>query len=433
MSTGALTRLRAARDAGRPAGITSVCSAHPVVIEAALLEASGHGGDVLIEATCNQVNQDGGYTGMTPVGFRDFVHGIADRVGVARARVVLGGDHLGPNPWRHLPAEEAMRAAVAMIEAYAAAGYEKLHLDCSMGCASEPAALDDAVVAARAATLAQAAEAAAAATPVYVIGTEVPTPGGATPDGDAGSLDHLTPTRAEAVRVTYEVHRAAFRDVAGGAAWDRLLAMVVQPGVEFGHEEVAVYRPERARALAATLDDLPGLVFEAHSTDYQPEAALSALVRDGFPILKVGPWLTFAMREALYGLELIAGELGLGAVSVRGAAEAAMLTDPGYWQSHYPGSEGERRLLRHFSYSDRVRYYWGVPVLRHAVADLLGRFGTRNVPATLVSQYLPRLVDRVAAGALAPHARTLLVEAVRDVLRLYARACAPHGTQGDAG
>jgi tagatose-1,6-bisphosphate aldolase non-catalytic subunit AgaZ/GatZ len=36
--------------------------------------------EVLIEATCNQVNQDGGYTGMTPADFRRFVEDIAARV-----------------------------------------------------------------------------------------------------------------------------------------------------------------------------------------------------------------------------------------------------------------------------------------------------------------------------------------------------------------
>jgi CHAD domain-containing protein len=36
---------------------------------------------------------------------------------------------------------------------------------------------------------------------------------------------------------------------------------------------------------------------------------LAALVRDGFAILKVGPALTFALREALYGLDLIAAAL----------------------------------------------------------------------------------------------------------------------------
>ena len=55
------------------AGITSVCTAHPIAIEAALSLALRTCKRVLIEATCNQVNQEGGYTGMTPADFRRFV------------------------------------------------------------------------------------------------------------------------------------------------------------------------------------------------------------------------------------------------------------------------------------------------------------------------------------------------------------------------
>jgi len=51
-----------------------------------------------------------------------------------------------------------MNKAEAMIVAYARAGFTKLHLDTSMGCAGEPFALDDATTAARAARLAAAAE-----------------------------------------------------------------------------------------------------------------------------------------------------------------------------------------------------------------------------------------------------------------------------------
>src|SRR5262245_30330029 len=95
-------------------GITSICSAHPLVIKAANRTAARDGTAVLIEATCNQVNQEGGYTGMTPRDFRDFVAGIATGVGLDPRRVVLGGDHLGPNPWKSLPAGEAMEKAEAM-------------------------------------------------------------------------------------------------------------------------------------------------------------------------------------------------------------------------------------------------------------------------------------------------------------------------------
>ena len=411
-----LSRLAGFRAAGRPQGITSVCSAHPLVIEAALLQAKEDGANALIEATCNQVNQDGGYTGLSPAAFRDAVTAIGDRVGFPPDRLILGGDHLGPNPWKHLAPEEAMARAGDMIAAYARAGYGKLHLDCSMGCAGEPAALADELVAARAARLAARAEAETPGRPVYVIGTEVPTPGGATE-----ALDHLRPTRPDAVRTTVAVHEDAFRDVAPGA-WERVIAMVVQPGVEFGHDDVAVYRPDAARALCATLDDLPGLVFEAHSTDYQPEAALRQLVLDGFPILKVGPALTFALREALYGLDAIAAVLHPGGTRLPDRMDALMLAEPKHWRSHYPGDAGVQRVLRHYSYSDRIRYYWPDPEAEAATASLMRRLDGVALPPTLISQHLSRVYDRVAAGQLAPNARVLLIEAVRDVLRVYARA-----------
>src|SRR5579884_3085105 len=303
-----LAGLAPARAAGAPRGMASVCSAHPLVIEAALLQAQADGEPALIEATCNQVNQDGGYTGMTPAAFRDFVFGIADSVSFPRDRIILGGDHLGPNPWKHLAAEDALPRAETLVAAFVDAGFSKIHLDCSMGCAGETPALPDAVIAARAARLAAVAEKAwaraGAAPPVYVIGTEVPTPGGA-----LEVIEHLEVTDPRAASATVTVHQRAFADAGVQAAFSRVIALVVQPGVEFGHENVAVYEPARARALSAFLDEHRRLVFEAHSTDYQPAAALRALVRDGFAILKVGPGLTFALREALYGLDRIAAEL----------------------------------------------------------------------------------------------------------------------------
>ena len=310
------------------AGVTSVCTAHPIVIEAALSLGRRTGRRVLIEATCNQVNQDGGYTGMTPADFRRFVETIALRVGLHPSRIILGGDHLGPNPWRRLPEDEAMQRAKAMVEAYAQAGFAKLHLDTSMGCAGEPAALPDELTAERAAALAKVAEGAAGngPAPVYVIGTEVPVPGGA-----EHALDSLEATRPEAALRTVEVHQKAFTDAGLEAAFARAIGVVVQPGVEFSSAEVMPYRPEKAERLTGALAKLPDFVFEAHSTDYQPAACLDALVRDGFAILKVGPWLTFALREALYGLDCIARALDPAPSddSLPAAMEALMLKEPG--------------------------------------------------------------------------------------------------------
>ena len=182
---------------------------------------------------------------MTPADFRDFVVAIAGRRAASRAtRLILGGDHLGPNPWQALPADAAMDEAEAMVAAYVDAGFAKIHLDASMGCAGEPAALADEVIAARAARLAAVAEArrpsGAAPPPVYVIGTEVPAPGGA-----HEALDHLAPTPPEAARTLDSASRGASPALGLGGGLGRVLAVVVQPGVEFGHRQ---RRGLRARA-----------------------------------------------------------------------------------------------------------------------------------------------------------------------------------------
>lgn len=417
MTTAPLLALRPLRQSGQPRGIPSVCSAHPLVIGAALALGVKRNRVVLIEATCNQVNQQGGYTGMTPTDFRAFVLGIAAAQGFDPAHLILGGDHLGPNPWRHLPAAEAMARARVMIAGYAAAGFAKLHLDCSMSCADDPTPLPDAVIAARAADLAAVAEAHAPAPPVYVIGTEVPVPGGA-----LEMVEHLAVTTPQAAAATVALHRAEFAARGIAPALDRVIGLVVQPGVEFGNENVVAYRAAEARALVAALEDLP-LVFEAHSTDYQTLDALKALVRDGFAILKVGPGLTFALREALYGLDLIAAELVPGHASLRAVMEALMLDRPEHWARYYPGTADHQRLQRHFSYSDRIRYYWTDPRAQGAVAALMEALGDRDLPEPLISQHLAGLYPHVMTGEVAPRAPALLRAAVTRVLEVYDRAC----------
>lgn len=418
MTTETLLSLAQDRNRGKIRGIPSVCSAHPTVIATALAMGRDRGVPVLIEATCNQVNQDGGYTGMTPADFRDYVLGIAREVGFDPLGLILGGDHLGPNPWTGLPAAQAMERASAMVAAYAAAGFAKIHLDASMACADDPVPVPDAVIAERSARLAAVAEAHAPRPTVYVIGTEVPIPGGA-----LEAVEGLTVTAASAALATAELHRAAFAAAGVPGVYDRVVGLVVQPGVEFGNQNVVAYDPAAAQGLVAALPDLPCL-FEAHSTDYQTPTALAALVRDGFGILKVGPGLTFALREALYGLDLIAAELTPG----RGASLAAtmdrlMLDKPGHWARYYHGTPAEQRLQRHFSYSDRIRYYWTDPVAQAAVAGLLADLGPAPLPEPLISQYLGAAYPQVMSGRVAPSAPALLQASVARALAPYFAAC----------
>lgn len=407
---------------GKRVGVASVCSAHPLVLTAATRQAADEGTFLLVEATSNQVDQFGGYTGMTPREFRERVEAIVDAEGLPRDALVLGGDHLGPNRWQSEEPEPAMAKAEELVRSYADAGYTKLHLDCSMPLAGDTLPPPGAVVAERAARLVAVAEA-AAPDPMalrYVIGTEVPVPGGA-----HETIDTLAPTTPEAARATLCAHRAAFQHAGLEHAWPQIMAFVVQPGVEFDHARVVDYDPVRTVDLQHVLDDEPDMVFEAHSTDYQLVEGLGALVRDHWAVLKVGPALTFALREALFAL--VAIEEQLVAVPDQSGflalLEEQMLAEPGPWQRYYDGDPDERRLARRFSYSDRSRYYLLNPAVVAAQGRLLENLVRTGIPEPLLSQYLPAQYERVRRGELAAEPRDLVIDKVRDALRPYSAAC----------
>jgi len=407
------------------AGIYAVCSAHPWVIEAAALQALEDGTSLLVEATSNQVNQDGGYTGMRPSDFRNFVSDIAGGVGFPVDRLYFGGDHLGPNPWSSLDAAEAMDRACQMVDQYARAGFTKIHLDASMPCAGDPEVLSDQIVAERAARLCAAVEKAVTEcggeAPIYIIGTEVPPPGGA-----SHALNHIEVTGAAAVERTLHIHQEAFHDAGLAEAWKRVLGIVVQPGVEFDHDRVFDYVPAAAQKLQGFLDRHPGIVFEAHSTDYQKPLAFQQLVRDGFAILKVGPGLTFALREALFALSHIEDELLPHAQRshLREVLERTMFDNPKYWQRYYTGTNQEQKILRLFSYSDRIRYYWLAEDVQKSIETLLRNFEALTVPETLLSQYLPGGYIAVR-GRKEISARHLVIEHIRAEVKKYSAACKP--------
>ena len=409
---------------GDKAGVYSVCSAHPLVIRAALELARDRRQIAVIEATCNQVNQNGGYTSMTPGEFASLVRSMADDVGLSHDDLILGGDHLGPQPWRNLSAADAIANAVAMVEAYASAGFGKLHLDCSMPCADDPVVLTDLVIAERAAQLALAAEKSAPETvsPVYIVGTEVPAPGG------MGEGHEIHPTLPSAVQKTWHAHRIAFDEIGLSEVFSRVAGIVVQPGLDFGNDAIVHFVPQGAVELGESVLPLGEAVFEAHSTDYQTPGAYTSLIEQHFAILKVGPAATFALREAIYALDNLARELPgwQPTFAVRAALEAAMCRNPMHWASHYGGDAKRQAYLRHFSFSDRLRYYWTEPEVAHSVACLFEFLEAGELPLPLISQYFPQHWVAAAGGNLAPKAIALCIATVQMALAPYADACGEH-------
>lgn len=432
-SAGKLREILAANRRGKGLGIYSICSANRFVLESAMLQAARDHSLLLIESTSNQVNQFGGYTGQTPAEFARFVQELAKGMRFPPANLILGGDHLGPHVWRKEVAEMAMGKAREMVAAYVQAGFRKIHLDASMPCADDHVkageGLAEEIVSARAADLCQAAEEAhskigtGAAAAVYVIGTEVPIPGGEESGSRAPEV-----TRAKAVAHTLEVAKKEFRKRGLENAWERVIALVVQPGVEFGDSSIFAYNAKKANPLSGFLKRGWDGVYEAHSTDYQSRIALRQMVLDHFAILKVGPWLTFAFREAVFALaaiekELLSGKAGVTLSCLPEVLEAAMLENPVHWKGYYHGEENALRIARKYSYSDRARYYWPQPAVATALQELFGNLTTYTAPVSLLSQYLPKQANAMREGALANQPAQLIRHKILEVLEHYAYAC----------
>ena len=408
-------------------GTPSYCTANEIVLEGVMEQAKRFPGSVLIEATSNQVNQFGGYTGMKPADYRDYVWRIADRIGFPREKIILAGDHLGPQPFQNQPEAEAIENAKEMVRQYAAAGYTKIHLDTSMRVADDDRSkpLSDRTIATRGAELLKVAEEAwqelhkanpDAVHPVYIIGSEVPIPGG------AQDKEEMQVTDPEAFAATVRAYKEVFAEYGLMDYWKYVIAVVVQPGVEFGDADVHFYRRDDARALCAKLKDFPELMFEGHSTDYQSPECLRQMVEDGIGILKVGPALTFAAREALFALSHIEDEI-IDDPALRSnyiaVLEQVMMENPKNWQKYYHGTPKEQALKRAYSYSDRSRYYMPDPRIEAAMQKLFDNLRGADIPMGLLHQYMPLQYIEVRDGRLPLEPRALVKDAVRIICDDY--------------
>jgi len=430
-----LKRLIADRKSGKPRGVYSACSASPYVLEAVIQRAVETGTEALIESTANQVNQFGGYTGMAPDNFAAFVDGVARKYDFPRDRLILGGDHLGPLTWQSEPEASAMEKSEELIRRYILAGFTKIHIDTSMRVSDDNAALrlSDEKISARAARLVKKAEESyvqlkardpGALRPVYVIGSEVPIPGGVQEE------EAVSVTKPEDFKKTVDAFKAAFEEYGISDAWDNVVAVVVQPGVEFGDEMVHEYDRSKAKALVGALKDYPELVFEGHSTDYQTSEKIREMVEDGIAILKVGPALTFAQREAMFALAMMEEELLYGNKNVelsnfRAVLEKAMFDNPSYWKKHYHGERNTLAFKCKYSFSDRCRYYFPEPQVRQAIGRMMGNLRTTKIPLSLISQYMPVQYAKIRKGMLCVDPEALLRDRIINTIDKYLGAMEP--------
>lgn len=414
------------RRQGIKCGIPSYCSANELVLETALRRAKLLNQPVLIEATANQVNQYGGYTGMLPKDFYKLVLDMAAQIDLPEQMVILAGDHLGPLTWQNLPEAEAMEKSIELVYQYARAGFTKIHLDTSMKVADDTEGLlSTEVIARRGAALYKAAikgyeelkaEKPEAMRPVFVIGSEVPIPGGA-----QEAEDSLAVTSVEAFKDTVATYKRVWAEEGVADGMNDVIAVVVQPGVEFGDDQVFLYDHDAAAELCSALKEFPEVCFEGHSTDYQSKECLKAMVEDGIAILKVGPALTYGLREALFSMSLMENELvpAEERSNFIDVLENVMLANPGNWQKHYHGDEKQLHLARKYSFSDRARYYIGQPEVVAAMNKLFANLNTYKIPLNMLHQYMPLTYAKVRDGVLPLDAKELAMDGVTNFMLDY--------------
>lgn len=414
------------RREGKICGIESVCSANEFVLEVALKHSKLFNAPVLIEATANQVNQFGGYTGMYPKDFYEMVLKMAAEIGVPENHIILGGHHLGPLTWQNLLETEAMEKSETLVYQYARAGFTKIHLDTSMKVADDPEGLlSTETIARRGATLYKAAlkgyeelkaEKPDAMRPVFVIGSEVPIPGGA-----QEAEDTLAVTEPEAFRDTVATYRRVFKEEGIEDGMNDVVAVVTQPGVEFSDDQVFLYDHDAATELYAALKEFPEVCFEGHSTDYQSKECLKRMIEDGIAILKVGPALTYGLRESLFSLSMMEKELVPEEKQAHfiEALEKVMLEKPDNWKKHYHGDEKQLALCRKYSFFDRCRYYIGLPEVVESINKLFENLREYPIPMNMLHQYMPISYIKIRDGIIPLDPRELALDGVVAFMEDY--------------
>lgn len=421
---------------GENVGIFSVCTSNKYVIEACMERLIDKNIELLIEATANQVNQDGGYTGMKPKDFVNYVYNIADKIKFPKERIILGGDHLGPLTWTKLTQEEAMEKAKVLITDYVLAGFTKIHIDTSMPINDdlEKGVFGDDLIAERAAVLCNVAEKAytnlleenkEAIHPIYVVGSEVPVPGGVQAEEVKEEIENgIKITEARDFTNTIEVFKKKFIEQGIEEVFEYVVGVVVQPGVEFSSDNIWKYEREKASDLSKALKDYDNLVFEAHSTDYQSPKALKEMVLDGFTILKVGPALTFGFREAAFALNKIEEEMFKFRPDIEESRfikvlDYTMIKNPENWIKHYSGTSENIRFSRMYSLSDRCRYYMPSEELEYAFNQMINNLDKKDIPIALISQYMHNQYKKVRDGELEPKGLSLLKDFIGEYIDDY--------------
>jgi D-tagatose-1,6-bisphosphate aldolase subunit GatZ/KbaZ len=411
---------------GERKGIYAVESQNPSVQEMYLQQALADGSPALFEICADLLDPHGQSGKMLPDDFIANVTQIMVKTGFPRDRLFFGVNDLSPSLWKDESIESALKKTCVFISDLVSFGFNKLGIHAAIPLKGDPAdqPLPQEVIITREVALYQAAEGAAAAMPeeekpLYVIDVH---PGRGKAEGQNTML------HKEDVEIAVD----RFVQIAAAAGLpemkERLLAVRIFLGAGYDSEKIIPFDSSLLKELGGCVYEDKPVVMEVLQTDFQMQTVLDQLVHNHFGFMRIGPELTFTMREALFSLAMMENETMIGKPGVYLSnfiieLDRAMQSAPQHWQKYYTGNGFEQLIARKYSLYDRSRFYWEDKEVRKTKKRLYDNLIEYPVPLTVLRQFMPCQYERVAAGELENKPDALVMDAVRHALHRYSRAC----------
>ena len=389
---------------GAAEGICSVNSSESLVLRAVVRQSLSGTMPLLVEH---------GENSQSPAEFAVNVEKLTQAEDFPVERLMLGGGRLHSCIRQRISRADFIQKTRQYVEECIRAGFGKIYLDAD-------AAGDGADVREVAQTLAALCLSAEGATanenksfskPCYVIG--------------------MPPSISSVEKVSeiWQAASAAFATAGLDDAWQRVVALAVQPEIGFSDNHVVEYKTASCTDLRAFSEKDGSFVYQVPVADYQSGQALRRMVADHFAILCISPVLTFAMREALFSLAMIENEWMIGKPGARLSnliveLDKAMQLKPQHWKDYYTTGNGfDQMLARKYSYKDRSRMYWQVKDVQSALDQLFKNLSQNPPPLSLLKQFMPDLYWPLREGRLENDPEALVIDRIQQAYKPYTDAC----------
>tara|TARA_B100000767_G_C19718103_1_gene515916 strand:+ start:141 stop:1364 length:1224 start_codon:yes stop_codon:yes gene_type:complete len=337
--------------------LPSFCTANFDVIESIFYYCLINKFPCLIECTSNQVNQDGGYTFTTPKLFVKKINKLRKKIKLNKSQLFLGGDHLGPLPWKNNTNKTALKKSIKLINNFLNEKFDKIHIDTSIKCKNDQLINNEIIFDRTCKILNSPIIKKKIDNKFLVIGTEVPLSG--SDDDKKVIITSMKKIKIEALKFQNLLVNLKLKK--------KIFGLVIEPGMKYMNSSIK--KPIFTKFLnKKKFSKANDFVFEAHSTDYQPKKILLNLVDNNFKFLKVGPELTYNYSRSLFFMNKIENKFFKNPTSdIKKNILLSMKEKNKYWKEYY---DKNNDLLLLNSKLDRSRYYLNTKNVENSIRIL---------------------------------------------------------------